>query len=124
MAGCGVFFACGGGAVAKFFSDDPAVVAVARKLLLLAALFQVLDAVSIVLRGALRGAKDVRVAALIGIGVIWCCVPTAAYFLGRLAGLGALGGWIGFVGETTFGATLLGLRWSRGSWRKEYGPAR
>jgi multidrug resistance protein, MATE family len=123
MALCGLFFAFGGGLVARFFSDDPAVVTVARRLLLLAALFQVLDAVNIVLRGALRGAKDVRVAALIGIGVIWACIPTAAYFLGKVAGLGALGGWIGFVGETTFGSILFWLRWSRGSWRKTYAPA-
>lgn len=122
MALCGVFFAVGGGLVAEFFSKDPAVVTVARRLLLLAALFQVLDAVNIVLRGSLRGAKDVRVAAFIGIGVIWACVPTAAYFLGKLAGLGALGGWIGFVGETTFGSILFWLRWSRGAWRKDYAP--
>lgn len=122
MAICGLFFALGGGLVAEFFSQDPGVVTVARKLLLLAALFQVLDAVNIVLRGSLRGAKDVRVAALIGIGVIWACVPTAAYFLGKLAGLGALGGWIGFVGETSIGACLFWLRWSRGAWRKDYPP--
>ena len=122
MAACGVFFAVGGGLVAEFFSEDPAVVVVARRLLLLAALFQVLDAVNIVLRGSLRGAKDVRVAALIGIGVIWLCVPTAAYFLGKVAGLGALGGWVGFVGETTFASILLWRRWSRGAWRKDYAP--
>jgi MATE family multidrug resistance protein len=122
MALCGVFFALGGGLVAEFFSRDAAVVTVTRKLLLLAALFQVLDAVNIVLRGSLRGAKDVRVAALIGIGVIWASIPTAAYFLGKVAGLGALGGWIGFVGETTFGSILFWLRWSRGAWRKDYPP--
>jgi MATE family multidrug resistance protein len=122
MACCGVFFALGGGLVAEFFSKDPAVVTIARRLLLVAAIFQVLDAVSIVLRGALRGAKDVRVAAIIGIGAIWLCVPTGAYFLGKLCGLGALGGWIGFVGETTIGSILYWLRWTRGSWRKDYGP--
>jgi MATE family multidrug resistance protein len=122
MAVCAVFFALGGGLVAEFFSKDPAVVTVARRLLLLAAVFQVLDAVNIVLRGSLRGAKDVRVAAIIGIGVIWACVPTAGYFLGKLCGLGALGGWIGFVGETTFASILYWLRWTRGSWRKDYVP--
>jgi|GEM_PF-225991 len=122
MAVCGLFFALGGGLVASFFSDDPGVVTVARRLLLLAAVFQVLDAVSIVLRGSLRGAKDVRVAAFIGIGVIWACIPTAAYFLGKVCGLGALGGWIGFVGETTIGSILFWRRWTRGSWREEFAP--
>ena len=122
MAVCGLFFALGGGLVAEFFSKDPAVVNVARRLLLVAAIFQVLDAVNIVLRGALRGAKDVRIAAIIGISVIWLCLPPAAYFLGKQLGLGALGGWIGFVAETTLASILFWLRWTRGSWRTDYTP--
>ncbi|MBX3190754.1 MAG: MATE family efflux transporter [Labilithrix sp.] len=124
MAAWGLVFAIGGGLVAGFFSDDPGVVAIARRLLLVAAIFQVLDAVNIVLRGALRGAKDVRIAALIGIAIIWACVPTAAYFLGKRLGLGALGGWIGFIAETTIGAALFWLRWTRAPWRRAYPPDR
>ena len=120
MAGCGVVFALAGGLVAGFFSQDAEVVTVARNLLLMAAAFQVLDAVNIVFRGALRGAKDVRVAAAIGIGAMWLFIPTAAWFLGRNAGMGALGGWVGFLLETAVGGTLCWLRWSRGAWRKSY----
>ncbi len=120
MALCGLFFAAGGGFVAEFFSRDPAVSLIARRLLLVAAVFQVLDAVNIVLRGALRGAKDVRAVMLIGVLVVWTCVPSAAWFLGKQLGLGSLGGWLGFVGETTIGATLFWLRWKRGGWRSTY----
>jgi multidrug resistance protein, MATE family len=120
MAGCGLVFALAGGLIAAFFSKDPEVVTIARRLLLMSAAFQVLDAVNIVYRGALRGAKDVRVAAAIGIGTMWLFIPTAAWFLGRNAGLGALGGWIGFLCETSVGGTLCWLRWSRGAWRKQY----
>jgi MATE family multidrug resistance protein len=120
MAACGVVFAVGGGALAGAFTHDTAVAHVARTLLWIAAGFQVLDAVGIVLRGALRGAKDVRVPALIGIGTVWTCVPTAALLLGRAAGWGSAGGWCGFVLETTLGATLFAVRWRRGSWRKGY----
>ena len=124
MALCGVLFALGGGALARLFSDDPTVAVLARRLLLVAAVFQVLDAVNIVLRGALRGAKDVRAVAMLGIFVVWSCVPTAAYVLGKLAGLGALGGWLGFVAETTLGAALFWRRWKRGGWRLAYAGAR
>lgn len=120
MAICGIFFALGGGLVAEFFSRDATVVSTARKLLLVATVFQVLDAVNIVLRGALRGAKDVRLVMLIGIGSIWFCVPTAAWFLGRQMGLGALGGWLGFIAETTVAAGLFWLRWKHGGWRLRY----
>lgn len=122
MAICGVAFAFFGGFIAEFFSSDPQVAAISRRLLFVAAFFQVLDAVNIVLRGSLRGAKDVRAVALIGIAVVWTCVPTSAYLFGKLAGLGALGGWLGFIAETTFSAALFWRRWSRGSWRAAYAP--
>ncbi|WP_394821132.1 MATE family efflux transporter [Pendulispora albinea] len=124
MAICGIVFAVFGSSIARSFSADPEVLRITRNLLLVAAVFQLLDAVNIVLRGALRGAKDVRAAALIGTTVVWTCVPTAAYLLGKLAGLGALGGWLGFVAETTFSASFYWLRYWRGAWRRPYLPRR
>ncbi len=117
MAACGVVFAVLGGAIARAFTDDAMVAQTAQRLLWVAAVFQVLDAVNIVLRGALRGAKDVRFAAVIGIAIAWTCIPTAAFLLGKLAGLGALGGWLGFIAETTLAAWLFWRRWQRGAWR-------
>jgi MATE family multidrug resistance protein len=120
MAGCGLVFAIAGGPIARAFTDDNDVARVARTLLAIAAAFQVLDAVAIVLRGALRGAKDVRVPAIIGVAVVWTCVPTAAVALGRLAGWGAAGAWLGFVAETALGAIFFARRWSHGPWRHVY----
>jgi MATE family multidrug resistance protein len=120
MAGWGIVFALAGGTIARAFTEDATVVRVARTLLAIAAAFQVLDAISIVLRGALRGAKDVRVPAFIGIAVIWTCVPTAAIVLGRLAGWGSAGGWLGFLAETGLGAIFFARRWRRGAWRDAY----
>jgi MATE family multidrug resistance protein len=119
MAMCGVVFAVFGGKITTLFTHDLSVVSIARKLLLIAAVFQVLDAVNIVLRGALRGAKDVRVVAVLGITIIWTCVPTAAFVLGKLLGWGAIGGWCGFIAETTLSAILFGRRWARGAWRSK-----
>jgi MATE family multidrug resistance protein len=117
MTACGVVFAIAGGPIARFFTTDSSVAEIARRLLLVAAIFQTLDATTTVLRSALRAAKDVRVVAIIGIGVAWCCIPGAAYLLGRRAGYGAVGGWCGFILETTIAATLFAWRWKRGSWR-------
>lgn len=121
MASCGVVFALASGHIASAFTNDGVVATIAQKLLWIAAAFQVLDAVAIVLRGALRGAKDVRIPAAIGVTVIWTCVPTAAVVLGRGFGWGAAGGWFGFLGETTIGAALFAWRWRRGAWRRTYG---
>lgn len=121
MSSCGVLFALFGGAIAGGFSRDPEVIAITRRLLLIAAVFQALDAANVILRGALRGAKDVRWVAVIGTTVMWVCLPGAAYLLGRVVGLGAVGAWIGFVFETTLTSTLLWLRWTRGAWRDSIG---
>ena len=120
MTACGVLFAVFGGWVASAFTGDPSTAHVARRLLWIAGAFQIVDAVAIVLRGALRGAKDVGVPAVIGVCVVWCCVPTAALVLGRMAGWGAAGGWCGFLAETTLGAVLFSYRWRRGAWRRGY----
>jgi MATE family multidrug resistance protein len=122
MAGCGAVFFVGGGAIARVFTDDPALVETVRRLLVVAAVFQVLDGANIVLRGALRGAKDVRWAALVGIATMWTCVPGAAWLFGRTLGYGVVGAWLGFVGETTIGAALLWWRWTRGGWRAHAAP--
>ena len=120
MALCGLVFATAGEALARQFSADPEVLTTARRLLLVAAVFQILDAINIVLRGALRGAKDVRVVAVMGVLIVWSSLPTCAYVLGRMFGLGALGGWIGFIVETTLASILFGLRWRKGGWRSNY----
>jgi MATE family multidrug resistance protein len=121
MAVCGVLFAVAGGPLVRFFSSDTTVVSTARTLLLVAAVFQVLDAGNIVLRGALRGAKDVRAVMVIGVLVVWSCLPTSALVLGKMYGLGAFGGWLGFVAETSIATVLFWLRWKRGGWRNANG---
>jgi len=121
MTLCGVVFALFGATLAGAFTADAEVIRVARRLFLVAAVFQTFDAVNMILRGALRGAKDVRWVAVVGTTVAWVCIPTAAFLLGRVLGWGAVGGWIGFVFETTVGAALLWRRWSRGPWRAAFG---
>jgi MATE family multidrug resistance protein len=120
MTACGIAFALFGGMIARQFSQESDVLRVVTRLLLVAAVFQLMDGITIVLRGALRGAKDVRMVMVIGIGAAWVCIPGAAYFLGKQLGLGAVGGWIGFVAETTIASSLFWYRWTRGSWRAQY----
>ncbi len=117
MTLCGVLFALFGRDIASAFSSDVVVVTIAGRLLLVAAVFQTLDAANMILRGALRGAKDVKWVAVVGTSVAWSCIPGSALLFGRLGGLGALGGWLGFILETTIASALLFRRWKRGPWR-------
>ncbi len=120
MTLCGLGFLFAGGALASVFSSDARVIAIATKLLVVAALFQTLDAANMVLRGLLRGAKDVRFVALCGTTIAWISIPGAAWLLGKKLGMGAFGGWWGFVFETALCATIFSYRWMRGSWRDAY----
>jgi MATE family multidrug resistance protein len=124
MSTCGVLFALFGGAVARVFTTDLAVVVVVRRLLVVAAVFQALDATYAVLRAALRGAKDVRWVAVVGTTLCWTCLPGAGWLFARTLGFGAVGAWCGFVIETAVGAALLWHRFRRGPWRAPYERAR
>ena len=124
MTACGLVFAFFGSAIARSFTQDPEVAVIVVRLLHVAAVFQTLDAVTTIYRGALRGAKDVRAVMIIGTTIVWTCVPTAAYLFGTRLGLGAVGGWYGFIGETTLSAVIFAMRWKSNTWRSQYASLR
>ncbi|NVB82160.1 MAG: MATE family efflux transporter [Kofleriaceae bacterium] len=86
--------------------------------------FLVADAANVIARGVLRGASDVRYAAVVGILTSWFTTPPLTWFLGVHLGLGAVGGWIGLAIEIVVGASLFWLRVLRGGWRPAAAAAR
>lgn len=111
MAFCGMCFFFFGKFFARFFTADDQVIRVVSQLLIIAAIYQVFDAMTIVWRGGLRGAKDVYVTTVLGILMIWLFLPTAGFFLAQKAHLGAVGAWYGFLAKTSISALLFGWRW-------------
>lgn len=95
------------------FASDESVLALARRLLLLAALFQIFDGAQVSLSGVLRGAGDTTsplVANLVGHWAIG--LPVA---LGMCFGLevGVRGLWMGLAAGLSFVAVSLLVVWSR-----------
>jgi len=117
MGACAAILLGWGELLARGFSEDPALVAVAVRLLVVAALFQLFDGAYMVARGALRGAGDVRVPAAVGVACSWLCTPPLMWLLGYQLELGALGGWVGLCAELVVGAAILWWRLERGHWR-------
>jgi MATE family multidrug resistance protein len=110
-----VFFGLGE-ALASAFTDDASLRATSARLLGVAAIFQMVDAANMVVRGVLRGAGDVTVPAWIGIVTAWVCTPPLTYLLAYVAGLGALGGWLALLVEIFVGASILAHRLASGAW--------
>jgi MATE family multidrug resistance protein len=102
--------------VAALFSNDADVVALTATLLHIAAAIQMVDAANIVGRCALRGAGDVRYAAVVGVITSWLCTPTFAWVLGHRLHLGAMGGWLGLCVEIIMATTLFWIRLERLGW--------
>ncbi len=90
-----VFAVFGGDIITIAFGQTGEVVSIGYKLLLLAAVFQAFDAVTIVSAGALRGAGDTRwMAFVMGIASYFGFLPLAI-LLAWVADLGAVGAWVG-----------------------------
>ena len=113
---CGLLFAALAPLIARAFTPNVEVVAVATRLLYVAAVFQVFDAANVVARCVLRGTGDVRFAAIVGVTSAWLATPPLAWLLGYRLGLGAFGGWLGLCLEIIVGATILVLRVERQGW--------
>jgi MATE family multidrug resistance protein len=105
-------------------SGDAALAARAGMLVHVSLAFLVADAANVIARGVLRGASDVRYAAIVGIATSWLTTPPLTWLLGVGAGLGAVGGWIGLAVEIFIGAGLFWWRVMRGGWRPAAAAAR
>ena len=113
-----------GRSIVAAFTTDPVTTRVAERLLFIGALFGVFDAANIVARCVLRGAGDVRFAAVVGVVVAWVSTPPLAWGLGHGLGLGAVGGWIGIFLEILVSMTILVTRVERLGWARAAAKAR
>ncbi len=111
-------FVLGGRWVAAQFTVDPELVALTRRLLYVAAAFQLADGVGILSRAVLRGTGDVRFCATIGVLISWGMTPPLTWLFGYRLGLGALGGWIGLFLEILLGAAVFWWRLRSNRWHR------
>lgn len=116
IMGCAVMslsavgFAVGGRWLASGFVKDAAVITLASRLLVVAAVFQLFDGCQVVASGALRGLKDVRVPTVITFVAYWVLAVPAAIWLGLGTGFGPIGVWFGLAIGMAIAAVLLVTR--------------
>lgn len=113
MAGFALMFAAGGSVIAGWFVRDAAVIALAARLLVVAAIFQLADGLQVLAAAVLRGIMDVRVPAGITLAAYWGIALPLGYALGIAGSWGAAGVWMGIAGGLAFAAVFLTVRFAR-----------
>jgi MATE family multidrug resistance protein len=106
--------------IARLYTGDAEVVALASSLLLLAAIFQLADCLQVSAAGALRGLKDTQVPMLYSVLAYWLVGMTLGWWLTFVRDWGPAGMWVGIIAGLTVAAVLLGARFLRitASWRE------
>jgi len=87
-------------------------VALAARLLAVAALFQLFDGSQVVGAGILRGLSDVKVPALITFVAYWMIAIPGGYFFG-VRGIGPVGIWAALAVGLAFAAIFFAWRFAR-----------
>ena len=94
------------------YIDDEAVISIASRLIIIAALFQLSDGTQAVGIGVLRGLTDVKGPTIITFVAYWIISLPIAYILAFNFSLGVDGVWIGLLIGLTASAILLTLRFN------------
>ncbi|HEY0966009.1 MAG TPA: MATE family efflux transporter [Opitutaceae bacterium] len=113
MAVFALIFGLGGGLLAAGFVEDTEVIALAGRLLFVAAIFQLFDGAQVVGAGALRGLADVKVPTVITFIAYWLVALPGGYFLGVRGPFGAIGVWAALAAGLAFAAVFLAWRFAR-----------
>jgi MATE family multidrug resistance protein len=107
MASMGLLLVAARYYVPHFYNHDPAVVAQAATLLLIAAAFQVSDGLQVVGLGALRGLEDVKIPSVVALLAYWVIALPLGYGLGFGLNMGSIGVWMGLLLGLTLVAGVL-----------------
>lgn len=106
MSICGILYILLRNYIPLVFTDDPEVIYLSSRLLIISALFQVFDATQLACLACLRALADVRKPLLFSvISYYLVCLPLG-YLCGNVLGYGAIGVWVGLLLGLVFAASL------------------
>ncbi len=113
MALCGLLYIIFRSYIPVIYSNDVQVIELAAKLLIVAALFQIFDAVQLASLACLRALADVKIPLLLSIISYYLVSLPLGYFCGFTLNFGALGVWIGLLSGLLFAAALFLWRFNK-----------
>ncbi len=94
------------------FTDNYQVLTIASKLLIIAAIFQISDALQVVVLGALRGMQDVKIPTLITFVAYWLIGFPISYYMSMFTEYKSSGIWIGLLAGLTASGIMLFFRFN------------
>jgi len=95
------------------YTDNMEVIAIASKLLIAAAFFQISDSIQVVVLGALRGLQDVKIPTILTFISYWCIGFPVSYYLGSEEKYCSFGIWLGLLAGLTTASILLFIRFNK-----------
>ncbi|MCO4746159.1 MAG: MATE family efflux transporter [Proteobacteria bacterium] len=116
MTAMGVVFLVTPGPLIQVFGVEAEVEALARRVLVVAAAFQLFDGIVMVLYQSLTGAGDTRFVLVAGVAGAWLAKVPLAWFFALPMGYGVVGAWGGFTAELILVALVLGWRVRQSAW--------
>jgi MATE family multidrug resistance protein len=118
MGLCAVAFVLFRHPMAEVFSDEPRVVEIGARIILLAAVFQLFDALGITIIGVLRGAGDTIWPGVVTVVLSWTCLVGLGHVMVAVfPELTSVGPWIGSAVYIILLGIFLGARFVWGKWR-------
>lgn len=103
----------------SLFTDDPAVHALGRKIILVEFLLELGRAVNIVMSRCLVAAGDVKVPVAVGVVFMWSVAVALGYLFGIVLGYGLVGIWIAMALDECVRAVVFLIRFRTGKWREK-----
>ena len=113
MSALGVILAGLGPLILVPFRPAPDVALLAARVLMIAAIIQVFDAVALTRTGALAGVGDTRFVMRVSLLVAWCVLVPLAWLLCRTLGFGVTGAWSAVAVQIALISVLMTRRWAR-----------
>ena len=113
LAATGIFLFAGERIAGAFVKDDPTVVALAARVLVIAGIFQLFDGLQVIFGWALRGLTDVKVPLAAAFVAFWIVALPGGYVFGVLGNGGLEAIWIALAAGLAGATVALGWRLRR-----------
>jgi putative MATE family efflux protein len=115
--GLGIAFILFASPIVEIFTSDREVMELGRRMMLLAAVFQLFDTIQMIASGALRGAGDTKAPMIITVSFAWMLFLPLAFLFGTVLGWGVVGAWVGAVCYIAVLGTVMFARLERDRWK-------